>query len=86
MPDINNADLQSGSLGDEPKVATGLIFGASDAEERDSGDSDSHLGPIPVLVHMVRRKLGGNATSPLRRDESSADDEERGEGSGGWGG
>lgn len=50
--DIANANLQSGSLGDELQVATGLIFGASEAEASDSG-ADSHV---------VLRKLSGKAT------------------------
>lgn len=55
--DITNTNLQSGSL----KVANGLIFGASDAEDYNSG-ADSHLGLIPVLVHVARRRLRGKAT------------------------
>lgn len=67
MPDINNANLQSGSLGDELKVATGLIFGASDAEASDSG-ADSRLGPIPVLVHVVMPLSHIEETSPGGRE------------------
>lgn len=50
--DITNAKLQSGSLGDELRVATGLFFGASEAEASNSG-ADSHV---------ALRKLCGKAT------------------------
>lgn len=78
--DVTNTNLQSGSLEDELKVAAGLMFGASDAEESDSWTRIASLIPALVHVHVARKENSAVKSLSHIEETSPGGQGERGRG------